>query len=472
MTADASALLEDGKAVPRSSSKRKGTWTGRTLAPMGSGSLRGSVLALASTAFGSGVLALPWVYASMGLALGSALMAAGAFAAFASLRLLANAAWATGAQDYAEIVRRALGPRTVLFLDFVLVLYCGGAVCGYYVFIEQFGPLLTESLGLPAWFQRPTNLVMLLTAFPVLPMCLTRTLSSLRYASLVSTASLIAVAVMLIVQTPGKYAEMSSAGQIGDLISPPVGVWRLLPRAAAIFFFAFCCHINACAAYAGMDDPVPYRVDKVISRSVLLMVFVYGCVGVCGFVSYGPACAEEVPESPWPSCTPTNILASPRFNGPVSALSRLCMAVALCVAIPLNLHAARAILQRWLPSAPDRQAPRDRDQSSLYVHIALTVLILGSMLSLAVLYRNVNNILGVLGGFAAVSFMFVIPTSITLSLHLKPQAEGPAEVPRIGQWLGVSRGGVVFVTAFLAVCVGTGYFSAGTAVCEIVASAR
>jgi len=470
-------LLGGAPASPWSPStpstpKRRDSWQERTLSPMEQGSLRGSVLALASTAFGSGVLALPWVFASMGLLLGTLLMAIGALAAFTSLRLLANAAFSSGVTDYAKMVHKVLGSRSVAFLDAVVLLYCAGCICGYFVFLEQFGPLLMVSLHAPSWLQRPSHLVFVLAVFPVLPLSLLRRLSSMRYASLGSTAALIVVAALIVIEMPGKYSEMEASDVVLQLWMPPSNAWALLPRAASIFFFAFCCHVNAFAAYSGMENPVPARVDKVIARSMLLMIFVYGAVGVCGFISYGPACLAEIPASAWPPCTPTNILASPRFHGPVSIVSRACMGGALLVSIPLNLYGARTILERRLLGGHDARA--GKQEPSTLMHVSLTFGILFSMLLLAVAYRNVNNILGVLGGFGAVSFMFTVPVAAMLVMYFGQCSDGfgdRARMPQIGSWLGVTRSGVIVLAVFMTFCVFTGYFSAGMAIRAMLAAA-
>merc|ERR1719323_1204388 len=169
----------------------------------------------------------------------------------------------------------------------------------------------------------------------------------------------------------------SGGGAPQRLFLPPAGAWAVLPRGCSIFFMSFCCHVNAFAAYSGMENPVPPRVDKVISRATAIMILVYGAVGVCGFISYGPACVVEVPESAWPACTPTNILASPRAAGLVSVVSRVCMGGALVVAIPLNLHGARAILERRLLPGQDARTGNKRQKTSRLVHVSLTLAILG-----------------------------------------------------------------------------------------------
>ena len=54
------------------------------------------------------------------------------------------------------------------------------------------------------------------------------------------------------------------------------------------------------------------------------------------------------------------------------------------------------------------------EDAPLSLHAAITAAIVGSSALVAMRYANLNDILGVLGGFGSVSFMFVIPASVPL----------------------------------------------------------
>lgn len=125
-----------------------------------------------------------------------------------SQRLLANAAYCTGLDDYAKIVTRTMGRQMSVMLDVIIFLYTFGSCIGYFVFMEQFGPYLTETANLPSWCSKPSNITVILAIFPVLPMCLMRYLSSLRYASLLSVLCLVIVALAICAMFPAMFQDL------------------------------------------------------------------------------------------------------------------------------------------------------------------------------------------------------------------------------------------------------------------------
>merc|ERR1740121_1988592 len=86
---------------------------------------------------------------------------------------------------------------------------------------------------------------------------------------------------------------------------------------------------------------IPRRMSKVITRAAFLQTLIYGLVGVLCFLALGPPCADKVPTAAWPSCTPQNVLASPRFHDTAGTIAQGCMLVIVMSSIVLNLGAGR-----------------------------------------------------------------------------------------------------------------------------------
>eukprot|EP00927_Polykrikos_kofoidii_P003898 TRINITY_DN11564_c0_g1_i1.p1 TRINITY_DN11564_c0_g1~~TRINITY_DN11564_c0_g1_i1.p1 ORF type:complete len:517 (+),score=66.66 TRINITY_DN11564_c0_g1_i1:83-1552(+) len=456
--------------------------TQRFFGPLGPGSQRGAVLALASTAFGSGILALPWVFAVLGLPLGVLVLVSAGTASLISQRILANAAYATKLDDYAAIIAHSLGNSMGILLDVIMFIYTLGSVIGYFVFIEQFGPPLADSLNLPKDFQDPKRMVIVFTIFPVLPMAILRSLSALRYATMVNVASLIVVAVTVCVMCPSRLGEMTEKEEYPLAedwwYTPVVRAWTDIPQAFAYCFYSFSCHVNLFQKYRELDSPNSKRVKKVLDRAVFLEMGVYIVVGTCGYLSLGPPCEESVPTTAWPSCTPVNILSSPRFSGPGGVIARIAMLVALLICVPVNILAGRAVpLSRIFGERQTEYGPI----------LLVSLIFLGLSSFVAIIFSQIQVILGVLGGGCASTFMFTYPALTMLALYFfapAPAQREPSPVPcpsprgtfgdrrsagadQIGNFLGVTQLGVILACVLLVPCIVLGYISAGYSVSQL-----
>lgn len=88
----------------------------RTFGAMDKGSVRGSIFTLCSVTVGSGVLALPYVFKSVGFMLGVILLGIATFASAWSQYLIVSAAESARVLDYAHMTRKAGGKRLENFL--------------------------------------------------------------------------------------------------------------------------------------------------------------------------------------------------------------------------------------------------------------------------------------------------------------------------------------------------------------------
>jgi amino acid permease len=93
----------------------------RGFSELGPGSVRGSILALTTTALGAGMLSLPLVLATSGLALGSAIIIISGILAYTSISFLVACGAKTSIKDYNKLVKHVMGsPWHVVLLCVVL----------------------------------------------------------------------------------------------------------------------------------------------------------------------------------------------------------------------------------------------------------------------------------------------------------------------------------------------------------------
>eukprot|EP00405_Crypthecodinium_cohnii_P055902 CAMPEP_0206623608 /NCGR_PEP_ID=MMETSP0325_2-20121206/63578_1 /ASSEMBLY_ACC=CAM_ASM_000347 /TAXON_ID=2866 /ORGANISM="Crypthecodinium cohnii, Strain Seligo" /LENGTH=479 /DNA_ID=CAMNT_0054147307 /DNA_START=94 /DNA_END=1532 /DNA_ORIENTATION=+ len=403
---------------------RRKSFSERTWGPMAAGSQRGSVLALASTAFGGSMVTLPWVFATLGGPLTVLLVLLAGIANYASMWLLINLSFATDCQDYGEAMAAALGKRAAGFLDICIGLYAWGAIAGALVLLQGFGPILTKELGFPHWLQGPRQTVFMIV-ISSLPLLLTRSLTSLRYPMAASVAGVLTIGVVVLwgLRTrPGELLEMT------DLpwswwVDPRMTSWEAVPQGIAMIISSYNCHISIFSAKRDLKTPTPTRMNKVLMRATSLQWLFYSCIAVAG----GAA-------SPWGlpapqlrqasvcriGASPVNMLSAPEFGGWECLMCRLFMSFALWLALPINLHAARSILERRL--LPNSGSSR---QTSVVVHVILTLALLASGVIFGLIFHDLASLMSIFGGGFATTFMFAMPIAATWSFTSKGDGATP-----------------------------------------------
>ncbi len=109
------------------------SWWDRSFSRMGPGSLRGSIFTLVAASIGAGVLTLPYVCRTAGLAVGLILITAGMMASFWSLHLLIGAAEAYQTRRYLSICELAGGNLMGALYQVAICVQQCGAILGYQI---------------------------------------------------------------------------------------------------------------------------------------------------------------------------------------------------------------------------------------------------------------------------------------------------------------------------------------------------
>eukprot|EP00397_Hematodinium_sp_SG-2012_P018198 GEMP01018632.1.p1 GENE.GEMP01018632.1~~GEMP01018632.1.p1 ORF type:complete len:490 (+),score=97.43 GEMP01018632.1:111-1580(+) len=434
-TADGDIEQQDDDPDTRSCFDR---WFG----PMNEGSMRTFVFALCNTAFGSGVLMLPWVFAVCGIPLATLLLLVSACLSIVSLRMLANAANVTSIPDYEGVVRYTLGVGMSRFLNGLIFCYCFGSVCSYFIFMGQFSKPVLRNIDIdpPRWL------------FLIVMLCLlyvpsTLSLSDLRYPNLFAVMCLPVVMLCIVASF---FKQKDARSEWYDIAPNTTG--GTVVKCVAICFYAFSCHVSLFAAYGDFRNPVPRRVQKALLRAVGIQASVYWVVGVCGFLAFGDPCEGKDPEQ-WHHCTPSNVLAVRSFIGPLSIVSRMAMFGVLFVSIPINVFAAR---EQVLPRSASVWIPDLRNKVFIY-----TILFTGVAVLLAMTKLELHNLLSVTGGLGAVTFMFTLPLLVTCKLREMRLVTSESREGLIGNFVGITKRGVLAAAAMLVPAIVIGYTAAG-----------
>lgn len=162
----------------------KRSFMDRTFSTVQPGSVRGSIVSLAASAVGAGMLSLPSVLKNSGIVIGIAILLFGVFATVFTLHLLIKAgSFVQRTSDrtpkgslaisinYPDLVRSTFGPRVAKMLEVTLFIYCFGTSVGFLTVIGKSVPDVLAAFSvhgvfLERWF------VLLIAGALIFPLCL------------------------------------------------------------------------------------------------------------------------------------------------------------------------------------------------------------------------------------------------------------------------------------------------------------
>ena len=252
-------------------------------------SLSSSIFSLVSTIIGGGVLSLPYAFSQCGLVFSFIFLAVIAVASDFSIYILISASRRQrSSSSYPGLIRCAFGPRASALCLVLLLMLVYTAVVAYLILLrDMIGPLVEwlspVDLELTA---RGDRLCFLFVILCLSPLCLLRSLHGLRYASVLSVATVCALGVVIVTQSTRSTAAIASLS-LSSFMYPP-SVSSLL-SCAPIMVNTFLCHFNVLPVHSTLTLPTRRRIHTLVHAVVLLSFVLYATIGSAGFLLYGQA---------------------------------------------------------------------------------------------------------------------------------------------------------------------------------------
>lgn len=377
---------------------RKSIWR-RLFGPIKGGSLRGSILAMASITFGGGCLAFSSAIRDMGLVNGLILFFYVALISFYTLSILTQAGIQTGIYGYNELIEKYIGKKMVVFSDINNLFLCLGVIIGYQKYIYEFAEDVinhfVDKADLPSNYQLYIMLACFI--FIQIPLTMLRKISVLQYASITGSCALIYSIIIICIKMPSNFAESKDKY---DLILFNQLSWKYLVS-ISVFLFGFSSHNGIFQIYVELKKPSAERYSKVLNRSFLLEVVLYLFISLGGFLSFL-------------SHTKDNVLRNYDSKDTAVLISKLTLFICLHCSMAINYNIMRQSYKSFFL----------KDQQSEFSYLkdlvfAFFTLLLSNAIVLKL--KSVTQILGIVGGVCTVVICFLNPILIHIKVNNLPK---------------------------------------------------
>jgi amino acid permease len=364
----------------------------RLFGPIREGSLRGSIIALASITFGGGCLAFSNAIKIMGLGLGLIMFFAIGYISFYTLSLLSLSAKKARIYDYNLLVVKYIGKKMLIFTDINNLILCFGLIIGYQKYIYQFLlDILKYYIGFSDSEYKTYELYVILFCFLFVQIPLTsmKKISILQYASIFGTFALIYSIVIICVKTPDFYKKNTENGE--KIIIIEDFSWDYLVS-ISVFLFGFSSHNGIFQIYNELERPSTKRFSKVLHRAFYLEVFLYLLISIGGYLSFL-------------NKTDANILLNYQEGDIYILISKFTLAICLHCSMAINYNIMRISYKSFLLKENQEEFVWYKD-----LFIAVITLLLANLIVINL--TSATQILGIVGGVCCVVICFINPILI------------------------------------------------------------
>ncbi|KAK4684951.1 hypothetical protein P7C73_g5205, partial [Tremellales sp. Uapishka_1] len=426
-------MPDESYGTVSSSSSSSETLDAPDTQPTGKASLSSSVTNLANTIIGSGALAFPSAFASMGLAVGFLSCAFSGVTAFFGLYLLSRCATRVGERpgdegrkaSFNEVARLTFGKGwATRGFDLAIAIKCFGVSVSYLIIVKTLLPQVCLTLSTSLGHALPDHSILLSDRFwlvaamlVIIPLSFLRTLDSLRFTSQIALATV----VYLVLVVVGWYFVKGESSKKGNVVWARFGHNTL--SSFPVQVFAYTCAQNLFPIFNELKDRSQKRMNIVMASSIGSAAAVYEVLGIIGYLTFGDKVGS-------------NVIAMYPATSLVIAVGRLGMVLLVGLSYPLqalpcrqSLHGLTAGLftrtRETKAISSDGEAEEDEESSLVPKHgdigrrsagdmsqgeyIGFTVGILVSGFIIAELVDEMGVVLGFVGSTGSTIISFILP---------------------------------------------------------------
>lgn len=370
----------------------------------GGGSMTSTAFNLACSTLGAGTLALPFALHNSGIVTGFLALSFICVSTIYTVFLIGKVFDHTSISTMEELARHLICPAAAHLVSFFIVFFCWGVGVMYVVMMGDFmKPLLPymEEAGVPGGREWTMFLFWLVI---MLPLSILKDVTSLKYASIIGTASTLVLAVALLTQVTVKPAS----GRGVTWMKINVGTISSM----STYFFSYCCQPIVLPVYREMEKRSIRKLTLSATYSMVTCTVIYIISGVCGEISYRDAILP-------------NILLNfaPDLHVPQILLAYVGMAFAVTLAFPMAVFPTRDSITIILGYGDSSTAPTWIVRL-VGATLAFIALILGMLIP------NVYVLFDVIGGVCGGMISFILPGVLAL-LSGALKVDGKVPLPHL-----------------------------------------
>lgn len=343
------------------------------------GSEWGAIFNFCCITCGAGVLSLPHAVFKVGVIPAVLMIVICAWLFSYYYRIMVKCFEQTGESTYGLMVNQILGSFWMHFVEINIVLFLYGVVCAFHALFSKLMWEVVESVYLGSEINS-MHVHLSIVLFVASPLCLLKSMTSLRYFSLISVIGILSISLTIFFQMPMYYYNSTSKVELYKFS------WDIVESFSIIMF-----SYDAIAAIPSIYSELQSRekMDEVITIGLTITAVFYCVLGVFGYLSLGDSLE-----------TISLITSRPYYWGTdyFMLLAKLIIGSTFVVILVIAIHLLRVNIQRLCSTR--------YDYITWYV---VTYISLWSSALVAIQVPEAITYFKILGGFGVVQIVVFVP---------------------------------------------------------------
>ncbi|XP_038068401.1 putative sodium-coupled neutral amino acid transporter 7 [Patiria miniata] len=362
----------------------------------------GAVFIVVNACIGAGLLNFPSAYqAAGGVAVGTIMQVLFLFLIFSSLLVLAVCSDVRNSNSYQDMMQSMCGTAGNIACAVCVIIYCFGTCVTFFIImgdqLDSILALATHNDQTKYWYTDRKFTITVLAVCIVLPLCLPKNISILKWPSSVGVIGTIYVAVVIIINY---YLLPTNAAT--HIVTRPTS-WTDVFAAVPTICFGFQCHISAVPVYASLKQRTVGQFAWVITGALLIATVTYVLTGIYGSLTFGDRVCSDV------------LLSYDSGNVTVT-VARVMILGNMLTSYPILHFCGRLAIETiYVTARKLPPAAAELTQTRRRIVETLSWFVLSLILALFV--PTIGSVISVIGGLAAV-FILVFPGLCLIQLAL------------------------------------------------------